>query len=66
MKFNNSEEQVVAGSQSGSLRVWDLEAAKSETAFLLYIVCMGRLGMWDVEMFLLESTRPKLPVLRMP
>uniref|UniRef100_A0A8C8GFI8 Katanin p80 WD40 repeat-containing subunit B1 n=1 Tax=Oncorhynchus tshawytscha TaxID=74940 RepID=A0A8C8GFI8_ONCTS len=28
VKFNNSEEQVVAGSQSGSLRVWDLEAAK--------------------------------------
>lgn len=25
-----SEEQVVAGSQSGSIRVWDLEAAKSE------------------------------------
>uniref|UniRef100_A0A6Q2WZA9 Katanin p80 WD40 repeat-containing subunit B1 n=1 Tax=Esox lucius TaxID=8010 RepID=A0A6Q2WZA9_ESOLU len=28
VQFNNSEEQVVAGSQSGSLRVWDLEAAK--------------------------------------
>lgn len=41
VKFNNSEEQVVAGSQSGSLRVWDLEAAKSETAFLLYCVWRG-------------------------
>lgn len=29
--FNVSEEQVVAGSQSGSIRVWDLEAAKSKT-----------------------------------
>lgn len=30
IQFSSSEEQVVAGSQSGSLRVWDLEAAKSE------------------------------------
>ncbi|KAK1891829.1 Katanin p80 WD40 repeat-containing subunit B1 [Dissostichus eleginoides] len=28
VQFNPSEEQVVAGSQSGSIRVWDLEAAK--------------------------------------
>uniref|UniRef100_A0A8C9TB75 Katanin p80 WD40 repeat-containing subunit B1 n=1 Tax=Scleropages formosus TaxID=113540 RepID=A0A8C9TB75_SCLFO len=28
IQFSSSEEQVVAGSQSGSLRVWDLEAAK--------------------------------------
>ncbi|TSM20265.1 Katanin p80 WD40 repeat-containing subunit B1 [Bagarius yarrelli] len=28
VQFSTSEEQVVAGSQSGSLRVWDLEAAK--------------------------------------
>lgn len=34
--FNVSEEQVVAGSQSGSIRVWDLEAAKSETLFCGY------------------------------
>ena len=32
VQFNSSEEQVVAGSQSGSLRVWDLEAAKSKFA----------------------------------
>lgn len=32
--FSVSEEQVVAGSQSGSIRVWDLEAAKSEYACL--------------------------------
>lgn len=31
MQFSSSEEQVVAGSQSGSLRVWDLEAAKSQS-----------------------------------
>lgn len=28
VQFSSSEEQVVAGSQSGSLRLWDLEAAK--------------------------------------
>uniref|UniRef100_A0A672ZDV2 Katanin regulatory subunit B1 n=1 Tax=Sphaeramia orbicularis TaxID=375764 RepID=A0A672ZDV2_9TELE len=31
VQINTSEEQVVTGSQSGSIRVWDLEAAKSET-----------------------------------
>uniref|UniRef100_A0A671M9W7 Katanin p80 WD40 repeat-containing subunit B1-like n=1 Tax=Sinocyclocheilus anshuiensis TaxID=1608454 RepID=A0A671M9W7_9TELE len=30
IQFNSSEERVVAGSQSGSLRLWDLEAAKSK------------------------------------
>lgn len=34
IQFNVSEEQVVAGSQSGSIRVWDLEAAKSKTQFV--------------------------------
>ena len=38
VQFKGSEEQVVAGSQSGSLRVWDLEAAKSETELCL-LVC---------------------------
>lgn len=33
VQFTTSEEQVVAGSQSGSLRIWDLEAAKSEFCF---------------------------------
>uniref|UniRef100_A0A3B4XEG6 Katanin p80 WD40 repeat-containing subunit B1 n=1 Tax=Seriola lalandi dorsalis TaxID=1841481 RepID=A0A3B4XEG6_SERLL len=37
VQFNMSEEQVVAGSQSGSIRVWDLEAAKSETHFVLFV-----------------------------
>lgn len=37
VQFSSSEEQVVAGSQSGSLRVWDLEAAKSE--FRVSYVC---------------------------
>ena len=35
IQFNSSEEQVAAGSQSGSLRVWDLEAAKSKSELLL-------------------------------
>lgn len=29
VRLNTPEELVVAGSQSGSIRVWDLEAAKS-------------------------------------
>lgn len=37
VQFNASEEQVVAGSQSGSIRVWDLEAAKSKTAGSVWI-----------------------------
>lgn len=35
--FNVSEEQVVAGSQSGSIRVWDLEAAKSKTLSVVWL-----------------------------
>lgn len=30
VQFNSAEDQIVAGSQSGSIRVWDMEAAKSE------------------------------------
>lgn len=29
VRLNTPEELIVAGSQSGSIRVWDLEAAKS-------------------------------------
>lgn len=29
LQINTNEELIVAGSQSGSIRVWDLEAAKS-------------------------------------
>lgn len=29
VKINTNEELIVAGSQSGSIRIWDLEAAKS-------------------------------------
>lgn len=35
--FNVSEEQVAAGSQSGLIRVWDLEAAKSKTLSVLWL-----------------------------
>ncbi|KPP80003.1 katanin p80 WD40 repeat-containing subunit B1-like [Scleropages formosus] len=47
IQFSSSEEQVVAGSQSGSLRVWDLEAAKSEfeaSGFNSVCLCL-----WDVR-----------------
>lgn len=30
VQFNVSEDQIVTGSQSGSIRVWDMEAAKSK------------------------------------
>lgn len=30
VQFNMSEDQIVTGSQSGSIRVWDMEAAKSK------------------------------------
>ena len=30
VKFNSGEDLVIAGSQSGTLKIWDLEAAKSE------------------------------------
>ncbi|RXN20868.1 katanin p80 WD40 repeat-containing subunit B1-like protein [Labeo rohita] len=36
IQFNSSEERVVAGSQSGSLRLWDLEAAKTEYLFVFF------------------------------
>lgn len=40
VQFNVSEDQIVTGSQSGSIRVWDMEAAKSKTQFVL-CVCVG-------------------------
>lgn len=40
IQFNSSEERVVAGSQSGSLRLWDLEAAKSKW-FVLQLLHFG-------------------------
>ena len=33
VRFGHAEEMVVAGSQSGALKVWDLEQAKSEYHF---------------------------------
>lgn len=31
VRFGNAEEMVVAGSVSGALKIWDLEAAKSNS-----------------------------------
>ena len=31
VRFGNAEEMVVAGSMSGALKIWDLEAAKSKS-----------------------------------
>ena len=33
VQFNSGEDLVIAGSQSGTLKIWDLEAAKSELKF---------------------------------
>lgn len=38
VRLNTPEELIVAGSQSGSIRVWDLEAAKSRPFSLLSCV----------------------------
>ena len=39
VRFNSHEELVAAGSQSGSLKIWDLEAAKSKSQAFCH-VCM--------------------------
>lgn len=47
VRLNTPEELIVAGSQSGSIRVWDLEAAKSRPPCLLFLHVWGphfRLG----------------------
>lgn len=33
--FSNAEDQVVAGSLSGAIKIWDLEAAKSKINVIL-------------------------------
>lgn len=33
VKFNSGEDLVIAGSQSGTLKIWDLEAAKSKLKY---------------------------------
>ena len=35
VKFNSGEDLVIAGSQSGTLKIWDLEAAKSKFKYKL-------------------------------
>ena len=37
VRFNTGEDLVLAGSQSGTLKIWDLEAAKSK--FAASIIC---------------------------
>ena len=41
VQINVSEDQIVTGSQSGSIRVWDMEAAKSETQLFLCLIQPG-------------------------
>ena len=42
VRFGNAEEMVVAGSLSGALKIWDLEAAKSRaTKKSCLCVCVG-------------------------
>lgn len=44
VKFNSGEDVVVAGSQSGTLKIWDLEAAKSESQFAIWKTVKRRGG----------------------
>ena len=37
VRFGNAEEMVVAGSMSGALKIWDLEAAKSKVYLIFSI-----------------------------
>lgn len=41
VRLNTPEELIVAGSQSGSIRVWDLEAAKSRCLRSLHPAVSG-------------------------
>lgn len=60
VRLNTPEELIVAGSQSGSIRVWDLEAAKSRSPSFLSFVCgsyfrLGALGCHLQEVWVLCS-----------
>lgn len=37
VQFNGNEDLVLAGSQSGTLKIWDLEAAKSKILYCKFI-----------------------------
>lgn len=48
VRLNTPEELIVAGSQSGSIRVWDLEAAKSRPPSFLFLCVWVPLQAWGV------------------
>lgn len=60
VRLNTPEELIVAGSQSGSIRVWDLEAAKSRPPSSCPFLCgslfrLGALGCHLQEVWVLCS-----------
>uniref|UniRef100_A0A8C2WA92 Katanin p80 WD40 repeat-containing subunit B1 n=1 Tax=Cyclopterus lumpus TaxID=8103 RepID=A0A8C2WA92_CYCLU len=56
VQFNTSEEQVAAGSQSGSIRVWDLEAAKILRTLMGHKANITSLGFHPYGDFLASSS----------
>ncbi|MGH0127121.1 UNVERIFIED_CONTAM: hypothetical protein FKN15_052671 [Acipenser sinensis] len=55
IQFSSTEEQVVAGSQSGSLRVWDLEAAKkslqTRERHSAHLACLIRAAAYRMSLY---------------
>lgn len=56
LQLNTSEEQVVAGSQSGSIRIWDLEAAKLVRSLVGHKANVTSLGCHPLSSDLLASS----------
>lgn len=48
VQFNDGEDSVVAGSQSGTMKIWDVEAAKSIPLFVFFSCCIY---LFDMELF---------------
>lgn len=56
LQLNSSEEQVVAGSQSGSIKIWDLEAAKILRTLMGHKANITGLGCHPLSANLLASS----------
>ncbi|XP_008308091.1 katanin p80 WD40 repeat-containing subunit B1 [Cynoglossus semilaevis] len=56
VQFNTSEEQVVAGSQSGSVLIWDLQAAKILRTLMGHKASITSLGFHPFGDFLASSS----------
>ena len=50
VKFNSGEDLVIAGSQSGTLKIWDLEAAKSKFGSFYRATCPFCMSHMSIDM----------------